>query len=88
MGWYLVLAIAMILPWVLAHFDYTHLDVIGGLLVLTLYLAVVVGIVILLLRTGRRLRGKEGLLREAGGRGLGVRSRKVNRRPAPMRRRV
>jgi hypothetical protein len=58
MGWWLVLVVALFAPWWLAHFDYTHLNVIGGLLVLTLYVAVVVGIVIVLLRTGRRLRGK------------------------------
>ena len=58
MGWYLVLAVALVLPVVLAHFDYTHWDVIGGLLVLSLYVAVVVALAVYLLRPGRRLRAK------------------------------
>jgi hypothetical protein len=58
MGWYIVLAVALILPYVLAHFDYTHLDVIGGLLVLSLYVGVVVTLAVLLMRFGRRLRAK------------------------------
>jgi hypothetical protein len=58
MGWYLALVVALILPYVLAHFDYTHWDVIGGLLVLSLYVAVVVALAVLLVRSGRRLRAK------------------------------
>jgi hypothetical protein len=58
MGWYLVLAVALILPYVLAHFDYTHWDVIGGLLVLSLYVAVVVALAVFFVRSGRRLRAK------------------------------
>ena len=58
MGWWLVLVVVLFVPWWLAHFDYTHPSVFGGLLVLTLYLVVVAAIVILLLRSGRRLRGK------------------------------
>lgn len=58
MGWYLVLAVALILPYVLAHFDYTHWDVVGGLLVLSLYVAVVVALAVFLIRSGRRLRAK------------------------------
>lgn len=58
MGWYIVLAVALILPYVLAHFDYTHLDVTGGLLVLSLYVGVVVTLAVLLMRFGRRLRAK------------------------------
>ena len=46
MGWYLVLAVALILPYVLAHFDYTHRDVIGGLLVPSLYVAVVLALAV------------------------------------------
>jgi hypothetical protein len=58
LGWWIVVGIAFVLPWVLAHFDYTHLNVLGGLLVLSLYVVIVVAIIILLLRSGRRLRAK------------------------------
>ena len=58
MGWWLVLVVVLFVPWWLAHFDYAHPSVFAGLLVLTLYLVVVAAIVILLLRSGRRLRGK------------------------------
>jgi hypothetical protein len=58
MGWYLVLAVALILPYVLAHFDYTHWDVVGGLPVLSLYVAVVVALAVFSIRSGRRLRAK------------------------------
>jgi hypothetical protein len=58
MGWWLVLVIAIVLPYVLAQFDYTHSDVIGGLLVLILYVGVVVALALLLMRYGRRLRAK------------------------------
>ena len=58
MGWYIVFAVTLILPYVLAHFDYTHWDVIGGLLVLSLYVAVVVALAVFLIRSGRRLRAK------------------------------
>ena len=58
MGWYLVLVVAFVLPYVLAHFDYTHMDVIGGLVVLSLDVAVVVALAVFLMRSGRRLRAK------------------------------
>jgi hypothetical protein len=58
MGWWLVLVIVIVLPYVLAQFDYTHSDVIGGLLVLILYVGVVVALALLLMRYGRRLRAK------------------------------
>ena len=46
MGWYLVLAVALSLPYVVAHFDYTHWDVIDGLLVSSLYVAVVLALAV------------------------------------------
>ena len=46
MGWYLVLAVALSLPYVLAHFDCTHWDVIDGLLVSSLYVAVVLALAV------------------------------------------
>jgi hypothetical protein len=46
MGWYLVLAVALSLPYVLAHFDYTHWDVIGGLLVPSLDVAAVLALAV------------------------------------------
>ena len=58
MGWWLVLAVVIVLASVLPRFDYTHWDVIGGLLVLTLYVVVVVALAVLLMRFGRRLRAR------------------------------
>jgi hypothetical protein len=46
MGWWLVLVIVIVLASVLPRFDHTHWDVIGGLLVLTLYVAVVVALAV------------------------------------------
>jgi hypothetical protein len=40
------LAVALSLPYVLAHFDYTHWDVISGLLVPSLYVAVVLALAV------------------------------------------
>jgi hypothetical protein len=58
MGWWLVLAIVIVLASVLPRFDYTHWDVIGGLPVLMLYVGVVMALAVLLMRYGRRLRAK------------------------------
>ena len=58
MGWWLVLAIVIVLATVLPRFDYTHWDVIGGLLVLSLYVGVVMALAVLQMRYGRRLRAK------------------------------
>ena len=46
MGWWLVLAIVIVLATVLPRFDYTDWNVIGGLLVLSLYVGVVMALAV------------------------------------------
>jgi hypothetical protein len=56
-GWWLVAGTVIVAPFALAHFDFTEALAIGGILVLSLYVALVVGLAIVLIRRGRQLRG-------------------------------
>jgi hypothetical protein len=57
-GWYVAFVTAGLGLFVLVQFDFTSMSAIPGVFVLMLYVVVLVGLSILLMRWGRRLRAK------------------------------
>jgi hypothetical protein len=68
-GWYVGLATAVITPLALAQFDFSNRSAVLGVFVLLLYVVVLIGFSILLIRSGRRLRAKQREMPSGGSQG-------------------
>lgn len=55
-GWWIIAGMVIVVPFALAHFDFTDEGALGGVLVLALYVAILAALAVALIRVGRRLR--------------------------------